>query len=206
MKHLLQPIIGSICCIFLLSSSAKADEIIQNFVLSGYTINTNGSFLTNAANIPLNLMKFDPSLGELQSVSLIVSGSAYDNWIMSPILGGATETIGIYLTGTSPFTSNNYFDIGYHNINIPFSVYTTENSYSELSYLTGNGLTNWSIMWESEGYMTEKLTLNANFSLTYNYAPTSVPEPGSFGLLVFGLMGLCVVRHRQLRGFSLHYV
>jgi len=204
MKTLVWPILYSICFVFFICSPAKADEIVQQSVLSDYTFTNNGNSITDVTNIPLEFRKFDPSLGRLNSVSLIVSGSAYDNWLSNPTLGGATESIAFYLsyvTGNNRFTSSNYFDVGWHNKNVSFYIDSTDYSPSDISYFTGTGLTNWSIFWESEGFGNEEeLKLNSKFLLTYNYSPTSVPEPGSFGLLMFGFMALYLVRYRHMRG------
>lgn len=205
----------------LLSIAAlRADTIVQTATFTDANFSTGiitgmaGATFTPVFSMTVNL--FDPSLGTLESVTVDHGFSFLGTYNTGTIPGGGSFSGDgniLWNTTTIGSTGGGNGGGGNSDTTLDFSFLAPPSGSATISGITsGSGLTldlvkgtgTTSLAWNSHLVVTMDAddtfsgSLNSgSFTVTYNYTPTAVPEPGTWALMGLGLVGVLLTVKRK---------
>ncbi len=176
----------------VLPAAARADAITESFKITAGL----GSTIP-AAFSSSSFALFNSADGTLNSVEVTLKGSA--SWTATT---SATLDTGFYFSALGFIGGEQEFSTP-GAISIDMSLTTSTSNDLEAFTGTGSGVIELEAELSPDGVSGSFQTVGAlSGTVTYNYTPTAVPEPGSLAMLatglgVFGLIGFAGVTRRR---------
>jgi PEP-CTERM motif len=173
------------------ASWALADSITTETISISGTMPVLGTVATS------QFAAFNPAMGTMVSMSVTLAGTLDYTGGGIPADEGASLELEDQSFPSYYANLANVFIPALGN-GLPFSF--TPSGISDpvvLSDYTGTGPRDL-IVYDAGGNFTDHITMKGTGTVTFDFIPAQVPEPGTLGLMVFGLFGIISARRRPI--------